>query len=198
MSSKRNFLIGIMDDTKICEVNHILEKYATMTWEYPSYMFFSKQPIDDKHNVNDITLFQLEAENESILDEQLDEIITELNALNGDYVLCDDDTKEMIVAIDHLGKLIIRFDNVKMIPKGTFEKINQLKHLKTEFGYCKGFKPKFRPIEGNSIENLDVNPEIIYLISDCEENLLKLKDHVSEKVLEIDSDFVLDFKIFKM
>ena len=55
----------------------------------------------------------------------------------------------------------------------------------------------FRPLEGQSIKDLEINPEIIYLISDSSENLLKLRDYVSQKVLEVNSDFELDFKHFR-
>ena len=198
MSYKRNFIIGIMDDTKISQVNGLIAKYATVLSQYTSFLFFKKQPIDGENIVKDITMFQLEAADENSLNRQLDMLIDELNGFDADYVLGDDDTKEIIVTIDHVGKLFIKFDNIKTLHKGTFEKINQLKQLKSEFGYCKGFRPPFRPMEGNSIEDMNVPPEIVYLISDSEENLMKLNDHISRQILEINPDFICEFKVFKI
>ncbi len=187
-----------MDDTRISEVNAFIAKYATVLSQYTSFLFFLKQPIDTENIVKDITLFQLEDESENALNRKIDRLIEELNGLDVDYVLGDDDTKEVLVTIDHVGKLFIKFDNIKTIQKGTFEKINKVKQSRCEFGYCKGFRPQFRPIEGNSIEDMKVPPEIVYLISDSEENLLKLNDYVSNQILEIDSDFICEFKIFKI
>lgn len=198
MPIQKNYLIGIMDDTRIAEVNSILVKCASMTYEYSSVTFFSKQPIDSEHVTKDITLFQLEGENESEIDQKLNDLIAKFNALNVDYVLGNDDTKEVIVTIDFVGKIFIRFDNIKVVKKGTFKKINELKTYRCDLGYCKGFKPKFRPLEDESIEELKIPPEIIYLVSDCEENLLKFRDLISEKIMELDSDFIVDFKVFKV
>lgn len=196
MSVKKNYLVGIMDDRRISDVNAIIAKYASLTFEYSSFMFFSKQPIDTEHVTNDITLFQLEADNEGALKKTLNEVIDELNTLNADYVLADDDTKEMIVTIDFVGKIFIKFDNVSAVPVGAFDKINGLKSLTTDFGYCKGFKPQFRPVEGRSIEGVDVNSEIVYLFSDSAENLEKLRQYITRQVLEIEPNFIVEFKVF--
>jgi hypothetical protein len=39
-------------------------------------------------------------------------------------------------------------------------------------------------------------PEIIYITSDSEENLLKLRDYISQKALEIDQDLETEFTWF--
>ena len=77
-----------------------------------------------------------------------------------------------------------------------FEKIDELKSFNADFGYCKGFKPNFRPIEGNSIEDLNINPEVIYITADSSENLLKLRDFLTDRVKEIDSDLEVEFTWF--
>ena len=74
--------------------------------------------------------------------------------------------------------------------------MNALKNLKTEFGYCKGYKPPFRPIEGRSIENMEVKQENIYLFSKPPENMPKLIEYISKKIMEIDPDFEIESKIF--
>lgn len=199
MSVKRNFLIGILDDTKIYEVHEAVAKCATVSMDYSGYMFFSKQPLHEDKVDPDIVLFQLECRDEKSLEKRLNELIDVLNGLDTHYVLRgDDESREYIVTLDYAAKLFISFDNLDVIPKGTFNKIDELKMLKSEFGFCKGFKPNFRPIEGNPIGNLNLNPEVIYLISDSDENLSKLNDYVSKKALEVNKDFILDLNIFKL
>ena len=90
----------------------------------------------------------------------------------------------------------IKFDNIKCISKGTYKKIDELKQSKTEFGYCKGYKPDFRPIESNPVENVTIPDEKIYLFSDSRENILKLSEYLSEKANEIDSDLEVEFILF--
>ena len=91
----------------------------------------------------------------------------------------------------------IKFDKIKIIPEGTYEKIDELKYLKTEFGSCRGYKPKFRPLEGKPIENVDIIPEPIYMFCDSREDLLKLKDYLYEKIMGINPDLELEFKILE-
>jgi hypothetical protein len=43
---KKDFLIGIMDDTKADEFNGVLSKYVSTTFEYSSFMLFSRLPLD--------------------------------------------------------------------------------------------------------------------------------------------------------
>ena len=57
MSVKRNFLIGILDDTKIYEVHEAVAKCATVSMDYSGYMFFSKQPLHEDKVDPDIVLF---------------------------------------------------------------------------------------------------------------------------------------------
>ena len=123
------------------------------------------------------------------------DLIADLNKLDGDYALRDDETGELLVTVRYGGQIAVKFDNIKTLEKGTFKKIDEFKSFSTDFGYCKGFKPNFRPIEGN-VENVEIKPEIIYITADSEENLLKLRDYLTDKIKEIDPDFLVEFTRF--
>ena len=196
MSIKRNYVIGIINDETIPQFENVISKYATETKESSSHMFFSRQPIDSSEISQDVVFFQLESESESELDEKINNMINDLNALEGDYALRDDETGELLVTVQYGGQIAIKFDNIKTIKEGTYAKIDEFKSLHMDFGYCKGFKPSFRPIEGNSVEGIKIKPEIIYITSDSEENLLKFRDYLSEKIKEIDTDFEVEFTWF--
>ena len=109
----------------------------------------------------------MEGESESLLDEKINKIIEELNELDSDYTLRDEESGKMIVAIDFVGMLIIKFNDIDRINEGTYKRIDELKKTKGEFGYCKGYKPDFRPMEGKLVENVKIHPEKIFLFSDC-------------------------------
>ena len=82
---------------------------------------------------------------------------------------------------------------MNFIKEGTYEKIDELKNFKSEFGICRGYKPNFRLMEGQHYENLNNKPEGIYLLCRSQENLMQLKELLSEKIMEIDPDFVIEF-----
>lgn len=197
MVVKRNYVLGIINEESIRDINDIILSYSSVTQQSTSHMYFAKQPVDSNNFNMDVTFFQLEDENISLVRKKLTKLIHELDNLNTDYVLRDDETGRMLVIVDFGGKLIIKFDNIDIIKEGTFERINELKQLKTDFGYTKGFVPNFRPVEGKPVKDLFINPEIIYLISDSSENLSKLVDYISKKVKELDSEFAFEFKPFK-
>lgn len=196
MAIKRKYSLAIVDIEKIDEINKIITKYTTDIEQYSTYFYFNLDPVRVEDVKMDITFFQLESENESSLNKQLNGLIEEINQLNTGYAIRDEDTAEMIVEIEHVIAFNIKFDNVKFIEKGTYEKIDGFNHLKTEFGICKTYNPNFRPLEDVSIENLVVKPEIIYLFSDSEEDLSKLKAFVTEKIMEINPDFEIDTNHF--
>lgn len=196
MAIKRKYSLAIVDIEKIDEINKIITKYTTDIEQYSTYFYFNLDPVRVEDVKMDITFFQLESENESSLNKQLNGLIEEINQLNTVYAIRDEDTAEMIVEIEHVIAFNIKFDNVKFIEKGTYEKIDGFNHLKTEFGICKTYNPNFRPLEDVSIENLVVKPEIIYLFSDSEEDLSKLKAFVTEKIMEINPDFEIDTNHF--
>lgn len=196
MSIKRNYILGIINDNAIPEFEGTVSRYASMSRESSSHMYFSRQPVDSSDISQDVIFFQLESENKSELEGKVKSLISDLNELKGDYVLRDDETGELLVTVRYGGQIAIKFDNLKIIKKGTFEKIDELKSFKTDFGYCKGFKPNFRPIEGNSVENLNVEPEIIYITASSSENLMKLRDLLTDEVKKIDAGLEVDFNWF--
>lgn len=185
-----------MDTGKINDFDEHLSKYANITKKSFSHILFDTHPISSDEITHDITFFQIKAENETLLEEKLNNLIEILDTLDSDYILRDEDTGKMIVTLDFVGMLKIKFSNVKIIKEGTYRKIDELKHTKTEFGYCKGYKPDFRPFEEKPVENITVQPEKIYLFSDSRENLSKLNEYLSEKIMEIDSKLELEFILF--
>lgn len=193
MSKKAIYTIGIMDENKISEVNAIIAQYADITMTSSSHMYFDKQPINVNQVVQDVTFFHIDAEDDATTNEKLGKLIERLNELHTDYLIRDEETEKLIVTIDFSGYIIAKFDKVKFIDSETYEKIDEIKCMKTDIGYCKGFKPKFRPLGGISSNEIFVNPEIIYLVSDSDENLKKLKDIISEMLLEIEPDFEFEF-----
>ena len=194
--SVRNFILGVINCSKVSDVNDILSQYATEAKDTPSYIYFSKQPIDTNNISNDVIFFKIIAENDSLLNKQVENLINDLNNLKTDYVLRDEKTGEFLVTVKYGGQVAIKFDNVKFLKKDIYKKIDGLKYTNTKYGYCKGFKPNFRPLEGKSAKNLEILPEIIYITSDSKENLLKLSDYVSKKVKEIDPNLETEFKWF--
>ena len=90
----------------------------------------------------------------------------------------------------------IKFDNLNEIPKGTYKKIDDLKYLKTEFGYCKGYMPTFRPLEGKPINNKEIKDEHIYVFSNSDENMAKLREVICKKIMEINADLIVEHRQF--
>ena len=107
------------------------------------------------------------------------------------------DTGKFYTTIESVGAIKISLENLKTIPKGTYKQIDQWKNVITEYGYCKGYKPLFRPIEGILIEDLEVKEEIIYLFSTPAENMAKLIDYISEKISEINPELKIESVIYK-
>lgn len=196
MVIKRNLAIAVMNNECISKFEGIISKYTNSIKKSHSHIIFDTQPVNPEDIAYDLIFFQLESENESLFDEKLNEIIEELNKLDSDYTLRDEDNGKMIVALDFVGMLTIKFDDINCIKEGTYEKIDDLKQTKEEFGYCKGYKPDFRPMEEKLIENVKIQPEKIFLFSDSKENILKLKDFLSEKVIEIDPNLEVVFMPF--
>lgn len=196
MVIKRNFAISVLDSEMISSVIEVIIKYASITIQSSSHVYFDTQPVTSSEIVQDITFFQIEAEDNAETNEKLNGLIEELDQLNTDYAIRDEDTGRMIEYIKFVAALDIKFDNMKTIREGTYKKIDELKSYKSEFGTCKGYKPHFRPIESQSIENMKIPPETIYLFCHSQEALMKLKELLSEKILEIDGDFKLELRQF--
>lgn len=191
-----NLSLVIMNPEKITEINNIVIRYAFNNMTTSSHVYFDRQPINPNQIIEDIIFFKLISENESGVKKKLNDLIKELDEVKTDYYIRDEKTGLLIVKIDFAGTITIGFDNIKIINEGTFKRIDELKLLKTEFGYCKGFRPSFRPVESKSIEGTIVKPELIYLFSDSSENLSKLKEFMCEKIMEIDSNFKVEFETF--
>ena len=196
MSTKRSFAITVLESERIADINNILRKRADITMQSSSHIYFDTQPVKPNDVVQDITFFTLESDGEKSADEKLDDLIDELDKLDTNYAIRDEDTGKMIVYIEFVGALDIKFDNLKIVKEGTYEKIDELKSLKTEFGLCKGYKPNFRPMESQSLEDKAIKPESIYLFCHSQEDLENLKDMLYEKILKIEPDFEVEFRQF--
>ena len=197
MVVKRKFSVGIVDIEKIEEINNIILKYAAFIEQHSTYDYFHLIPMNIKDVNQDVTVFYLEVENESERDKILNDLVEELNQLNTLYSLRDEDTGEIILIVEDAIALVIKFDNVKFMNEGTYEKIDAFNHLKTEFGICKNYNPRFRSVENISIENKPLEPETIYLFSESPEDLSKLKTLISQKIMEIDSNIEIETKYFE-
>ena len=195
MAVKKNYAITNLETEKIPDVNIIIRKYATVSFRSSSHVYFDMEPVNNEI-IEDMTFFKLEAEDESSLDEKFKELTNEIDQIISNYAIRDENTGEMLVYLKFVGELSIKFDNMNFIKEGTYEKIDELKNFKSEFGICRGYKPNFRLMEGQYYENLNNKPEGIYLLCRSQENLMQLKELLSEKIMEIDSDFVIEFTQF--
>lgn len=197
MSVSKRLSIVIMDKTRIHDVSRIVVKYSDSSSQSSSHVIFDVEPVNQGDVVEDLIFFGMSADDESILNNRIKELIEKLNQLDTDYSIRNMETGKFYTTIASVGALYVEFDNINMIPKGTYDKIDELKNVKTEFGYCKGYKPAFRPLEGKYIENLEIKSENIYLFSDSLENMQKLIDYMSEKIMKIYPNFTIESKIFK-
>ncbi len=196
MTAVKKLSIVIMDHAYIHDINHIVVKHSDTSAQSSSHVLFDVEPVNMTDVAEDLTFFTMSAEDEASLDNKVNDLIEELNTLNTDYSIRNMETNNFYTTIESVGRLSIKFDNLKILPKGTYKKIDELKNIKTEFGYCKGYKPTFRRLEGNSIENLEVKDENIYLFTNPEGDMSKLIERLSEKVMEINPDFYIETKIF--
>ena len=196
MTIKTKFSIAIMDTDKISEINQTILKYCENVTKSSSHLIFNTKPIYLSDIVEDLTYFHLISENESDLDKKLNDLINELNEIDTDYSLRNEESGGFIVHVECVGAVDIKFDNIESIPKGTYEKIDDLKYTKTDFRYCKGYKPTFRPLESTSLKNKEIIPETIYVFANTPENMSKLRDQLSKKIMEIDSDFIIEHRKF--
>ena len=196
MTIKNKFSLIIMDTEKISQFNQIILKHANTIRQASSNVLFNTYPIDMGNIVQDLTYFNIEAEDEKGLEENLNNLIEELNQMNCDYCLVNEDTREFIEYVQFVGSVDIKFDNLTEIPKGTYKKIDDLKYLKTEFGYCKGYMPTFRPLEGKPINNKEIKDEHIYVFSNSDENMAKLREFICKKIMEINAGLIVEHRQF--
>ncbi|WP_303371274.1 hypothetical protein [Methanobrevibacter sp.] len=196
MPIEKKFILIIFNNDKINDFNKVIIKYADSVNQSSSHLLFETEPISIVDIAQDVTFFNIIAEDEDSLNRKMDDLIEELKKFNSYYSIRNTETRELFTDIVSVGAIDIKFDNIKVIPKGTYKKIDEIKNLITEFGSCKGYKPTFRPLEGNSVENLKLQDEIIYLFSNSHEDMAKLQDYMSKKALEINPDFLIGTRTF--
>lgn len=196
MSVTKKFAAIILDHENIHEFNKILVEYGDATRQSSSHILFNIKPINMNQIDQDLSFFRITAETENDIKNKLSEIMDKLNEMNADYGIRDEETGEIFSTINAGCALDIKFDKIKIIPEGTYKKIDELKNTKTEFGYCVGYKPPFRPIESKEIDNIEIKDETIYFFSRTKESHAKLKDCLTEKIMEINPDFILEFRTF--
>lgn len=197
MVVEKKLSIVMMDPERISDVNDVIFKYSVSASKSSSHLIFNVEPVNLEDLVEDLAFFNIRAENEKEMDEKLNMLIEELNQLDTDYSIRNMETNDFYTTVSSVGAIYIKLDGLDCVPKGTYEKIDELKNAKNEFGYCKGYRPAFRPIEGIVIENLEIKSENIYLFSKTPEDMPKLIDHMSELAMEINPEFEVESKIFK-
>lgn len=121
----------------------------------------------------------------------LKDLINELGELCKYVTFIDQDSGDVL---QYIGRLTISFDKIKYIKVGTHDKIDELRTLKTELGYCKGKKPDIRIMESGYALNMGFS-EIIYIISDSLDNLVKLDLLIEKELLNFDSNFEFEFDL---
>ena len=132
MAVKKNYAITNLETEKIPDVNNIIRKYSTVSFRSSSHIYFDMEPVNNEV-IEDMTFFKLEAEDESSLDEKFKELTDEIDQIISNYAIRDENTGELLVYLKFVGELSIKFDNMHFIKEGTYEKIDELKNLKSEF-----------------------------------------------------------------
>lgn len=67
MSIKKNYALTVLDSKMISAMNRIIIDHANITMQSSSHMYFDTQPVDFSEIAQDITFFQLEAEDKNDL-----------------------------------------------------------------------------------------------------------------------------------
>ena len=196
MVVEKNFALTALIPEHMEDMNEIIKKHANIILKTSSHMYFNVQPTNPADTVQDITFFHMKADDETAFDEKLKKLIEEINQVDVNYALRDEGNGKMVVCMEFLGVIDIKLDHLRIIKKGTYKKIDELKDMKTELGVCKGYKPNFRPIEGKPIGNVNIYPEYVYLLCHSMENVLKLKEMLIEKITQIDADLKTEFRVY--
>ena len=196
MAIKKKFYLIIFNNDLIHEFNEILFKFSDSVYQSSSHYLFNVNLNTATITSEDVSYFTLTADDEASLDKKLKELMAELNKLDAYYSIKDSETGEVFSIISKVGAVDIKFDNMDTIPEGVYDKIDGLKNCKKEFGYTKGYNPKFRVMEGNSTKDFEVQTETIYLFSDSSENMDKLLDYMDEKIKNIHPDFLIENRVF--
>ena len=170
--------------TKYEEIKPIIARHCE--FQMGGSMEFDAQGISSGDWIPEQGIYKF-IENHSV-----DDLIKDLKMLCKYVTFKDIDSKKIL---QYIGTLIISFVNIKYLKPGTLKKLDEIKVLKTEFGYCKGNKPFMRPMETSHLINSGYS-ELIYLISDSIDNIIDLELLVENKVLEIDPNFKVEFRLF--
>lgn len=179
MYKKDKIIIEIDDTDNFTEIKHIINRHCE--FQKDKFTYSNIQCKCNKENRANLVLKFNDRHT-------LKDLINELYELCKYVTFKDIDSKEVL---PYTGRIIIRFDKNKSIKIGTMDKLDELKVLKTEFGYCEGYKPLLQNVDGCSPV---INTEEIYLVSDSLDNLIKLDSIIQNKLLEFDPNLELDFE----
>lgn len=184
MYNKNEIIIEIDNMAKYDEITFVISKHCKLQSGGPKDLYIRGNSNNDYRSEFGIYKF---IENHNVND-----LIGDLRMLCKYVTFKDIDSKKML---QYIGTLIISFDNIKFLKSGTLKKLDELKTLKTDLGSCKGNKPFLRPMETCHLVNLNYF-ELIYLISNSIDNIIELEKLVENKVLDIDSNFKVEFRLF--
>ena len=191
MKKKNEIIIEIDDMEKYDEIYSIITRYCE------SYFSGHKDVYKEFRNGNynndlknenykrEFSIYKFD-ENQTFKD-----LINDLGELCKYVTFIDPDSKDVL---QYIGRLTISFDKIKSVKIGTHDKIDELRILKTEFGYCKGQKPDIRILETSYAVNMGYS-EIIYLVSDSLDNLVKLDLLLEKELVDFDSNFEFEFDL---
>lgn len=190
MYKKNKIIIEIDDMTKFNEINTIITKHCELEMGGP-------KDFDIPGNSN--ADYRAESGLYKIVENHtFNDLIKELGPLCKYITFKDVDSKEVL---QYIGKLIIRFDKIKHLKVGTYDKINEFNGLKNELGCCKkqDLNPNGvigpKPLEGTDARFMSYS-EVLILVSESLDNLVKLDLLIENKLLEFDSNFELNFELF--
>lgn len=184
MYTKNEIIIEINDMAKYDEISKIINKYCKLQIEESENLNTTRKNDDNKYK---IAIYKFKR------GYCADNLIKDLKMLCKYITFKNPDSKKVL---EYKGTLKIKFDNIKYLQPDTLKKLDNLKKLKMEIGYCKGTKPFTRPMATTQHFEPEYY-ELIYIFSESIENLLDLKLIVENKVLEIDSNLKVEFRLFE-
>ena len=183
MYEKNKIIIEIDDMDKFAEIRSIVNRHCEL--QSGGSGDFDIQGKSNKDNRAKFGIYKFDD------DSTLKDLINELGELCKYVTFKDIDSKEVL---QYIGRIIISFDKIESIKVGTLDKLDEIRVLKSELGYCKGYKPDIRIMETSNAVNMGYS-EVIYLVSDSLDKLVKLDLLVEDKLFEFDSNIELDFEL---
>lgn len=191
MNKKNEIIIEIDDMEKYGEIYPIITRYCEPyvggrkdVYKQSENGNYINKPKKDYYK-REFGIYKFD-ENQTFKD-----LINDLGELCKYVTFIDPDSRDVL---QYIGRLTISFDKIKSVKIGTHDKIDELKVLKTELGYCKGKKPDIRIMETTHAVNMGFS-EVIYLISDSLDNLVKLDLLIEKELLDFDSNFEFEFDL---